>query len=153
MGTSAGIPTIAIEILKLSHRVPSYGFAITQTAQTIKLDTDKLAEEGIEPTAAWGQLQAGQDVTLEDGQTLASIDYTRREMQQLKVVIGGDNDTPELLESALQGASVLVHEATYTQAVRDKIMSRPEVFDPMHTTVQSIAQFAQAVQLSAIRLG
>lgn len=48
-----------IEVIKLSHRVESYGFKITQTVQTIKLDIEKLKADGIEPTAAWGRLQAG----------------------------------------------------------------------------------------------
>lgn len=143
---------LEIEIVKLSHRVASYGFVITQVVQSLKLNTHKLKQQGIAATAAWGQLQAGQDVMLEDGRKLVSVEYTYRESQQLKVVVGGDNDTPELLQQAVQGANVLIHEATYTQSVRDKIMSRPDGFDPMHTTAKCIAQFAQAMQLPALIL-
>ena len=141
-----------IEVIKLSHRVDSYGFRLTQTLQTIKLDIDKLKEQGVEPTETWGKLQAGQDVTLEDGRQLKSLDYTHRQVQKLSVVVAGDNDTPQLLSEAVQGASVLVHEATYTQAVLDKIMARPDAFDPMHTPVQRIANFAQSVNLSNLIL-
>ena len=141
-----------IEVIKLSHRVESYGFKITQTVQTIKLDTEKLKGEGIEPTAAWGRLQAGEDVTLPDGSQLKSLDYTQRVTQVLKVIVAGDNDNPELLNEAVWDADLLVHEATYTQAVADKIMSREDTFDPMHTTAKRIANFAQSAKLNNLIL-
>ena len=141
-----------IDVIKLSHRVESYGFKITQTVQTIKLDTEKLKREGIEPTAAWGKLQAGEDVTLPDGSQLKSLDYTQRMSQVLKVIVAGDNDSPELLNEAAKDTDLLVHEATYTQAVLDKIMSREDAFDPMHTTAKRIASFAQSAELNNLIL-
>lgn len=141
-----------IEPIKLSHRVDSYAFKITQTVQTIKLDIDKLNADDIKPTSAWGRLQAGEDVTLEDGRQLKSIDYTQRMTQCVSVVVAGDNDTPKLLTDAVTGADLLVHESTYTQAVADKIMSRPDAFDPMHTTAKHIAEFAQSAELKHLIL-
>lgn len=141
-----------IEVIKLSHRVESYAFKITQTVQTIKLDTEKLKAEDIEPTAAWGRLQAGEDVTLPDGSQLKSLDYTQRVAQVLKVIVAGDNDTPELLNEAAKDADLLVHEATYTQAVLDKIMAREDAFDPTHTTAKRIASFAQSAKLNNLIL-
>ncbi|WP_296405642.1 MBL fold metallo-hydrolase, partial [Psychrobacter sp.] len=116
---------LVIEVVRLSHRVASYAFKFTQTLQTIKLDIDKLKAEGIKPSSAWGRLQAGEDVVLEDGRQLKSVDYTKRNSQSLKVVVAGDNDTPALLSEAVANTDLLVHESTYTQAVADKIMSRP----------------------------
>ena len=141
-----------IEVIKLSHRVESYAFKITQTVQTIKLDTEKLKAEGIEPTAAWGRLQAGEDVSLEEGRELKSVDYTQRMAQVLSIIVAGDNDNPQLLSEAAQGVDLLVHEATYTQSVADKIRSRKDAFDPMHTTAKRIASFAQSVGLNHLIL-
>lgn len=141
-----------IEVIKLSHRVESYAFKIIQTVQTIKLDTEKLKAEGIEPTAAWGRLQAGEDVTLSDGSQLKSMDYTQRVSQVLSMIVAGDNDNPQLLSEAAQGVDLLVHEATYTQAVADKIMARADAFDPMHTTAKRIASFAESAKLNNLIL-
>ena len=141
-----------IEVIKLSHRVESYGFKITQTVQTIKLDTEKLKADGIEPNAVWGRLQAGEDVTLSNGSQLKSMDYTQRVSQVLNIIVAGDNDSPQLLNEAAKGADLLVHEATYTQAVADKIMSREDAFDPMHTTAKRIASFAQSAKLNNLIL-
>ncbi|WP_296204807.1 ribonuclease Z [Psychrobacter sp. UBA3962] len=141
-----------IEVIKLFHRVKSYAFKITQTVQTIKLNIEKLKAEGVEPTAAWGRLQAGKDVTLPNGGQLKSLDYTQRVAQVLKVIVAGDNDNPQLLSEAAKDADLLVHEATYTQAVADKIMSREDAFDPMHTTAKRIASFAHSAQLNNLIL-
>lgn len=141
-----------IEVIKLSHRVESYAFKITQTVQTIKLNIEKLKAEGVEPTAAWGRLQAGEDVTLPDGSQLKSLDYTQRVAQVLKVIVAGDNDNPQLLSEAAKYVDLLVYEATYTQAVADKIMSREDAFDPMHTTAKRIASFAHSAQLNNLIL-
>lgn len=145
-----------IEVIKLSHRVQSYAFKISQKVQTIKLDVDKLKADGIEPSAAWGKLQAGEDVIVNEGTDnagkLKSLDYTKRMTQKLQIIVAGDNDTPELLTHAVKGIGLLVHEATYTQAVADKIMSRTDAFDPMHTTVKRIASFAQSVELENLIL-
>lgn len=141
-----------IEVIKLSHRVESYAFKITQTVQAIKLDIEKLKAEGVEPTAAWGRLQTGEDVTLPDGSQLKSLDYTQRVAQVLKMIVAGDNDNPQLLSEAVKDADLLVHEATYTQAVADKIMSRKDAFDPMHTTAKRIASFAHSAQLNNLIL-
>ncbi|MES2855704.1 MAG: hypothetical protein V4692_07570 [Bdellovibrionota bacterium] len=55
------------------------------------------------------------------------------------MVIGGDNDTPSLLHEACEGAQLLVHEATYTEAISQKVGP-----GPTHSSVQKVAQFATA---------
>ena len=50
---------LVIDIHPLSHRVASYGFAITQTISRRTLNTDKLTADGIPAGALWGKLQQG----------------------------------------------------------------------------------------------
>ena len=64
-----------------------------------------------------------------------------------KVVIAGDNDEPALLKEAVQGASFLLHEATYTQAIAEKIATNPQ-----HSYAAQVAEFAQASALPALVL-
>ena len=59
-----------------------------------------------------------------------------------KVVIAGDNDTPELLREMVQGAQLLVHEATYTQDVADKVGPGPQ-----HSAAKTVAGFAESCGL------
>ncbi|MDX2372633.1 ribonuclease Z [Psychrobacter sp. PP-21] len=140
-----GQQQIMIEVYPLSHRVPSHGFGITQTISRRLLNTDKLKESSIPASALWGKLQQGEDVITEDGQQLRSADYVHNDMQRTKVVIAGDNDTPECLSDAVADADLLVHEATYTHEVLMAIQARNPEFDPMHSSAHVVGTFAQKI--------
>jgi len=140
-----GQQQIMIEVYPLSHRVPSHGFGITQTISRRLLNTDKLKENGIPASPLWGKLQQGKDVIIEDGQQLRSADYVHNDMQRTKVVVAGDNDTPECLSAAVADTDLLVHEATYTHEVLMAIQARNPEFDPMHSSAHIVGTFAQKI--------
>lgn len=143
---------LMIEVHPLSHRVPSHGFAITQNISRRTLNTDKLVANGIPASALWGKLQQGENVTTEDGQYLHSADYVHDDVQRTKVVIAGDNDTPNCLSTAVMDADLLVHEATYTHEVMMAIQARNLDFDPMHSSAHIVGTFAQKMSLKNIIL-
>ena len=143
---------LMIEVYPLSHRVPSHGFGITQTISRRTLNTSKLTADGIPASALWGKLQQGENVITEDGQHLHSADYVHDDVQRTKVVIAGDNDTPECLSEAVMDADLLVHEATYTHEVMMAIQARNPDFDPMHSSAHIVGTFAQKMSLKNIIL-
>ena len=143
---------LMIEIYPLSHRVPSHGFGITQTISRRTLNTGKLIADGVPASALWGKLQQGENVITEDGQHLHSADYVHDDVQRTKVVIAGDNDTPECLSEAVMDADLLVHEATYTHEVMMAIQARNPDFDPMHSSAHIVGTFAQKMSLKNIIL-
>ena len=134
---------LVIDIHPLSHRVASYGFGLTQTISRRTLNTDKLTAAGIPASVLWGRLQQGEDVMTEDGRKLYSADYVDNEVQRTRVVVAGDNDTPEYLSAAVVNTDLLVHEATYTHEVLNKIQAKNPDFDPMHSSAQLVGRFAQ----------
>ena len=121
----------------LSHRAASVGFRFAVETNKWKLDKEGLLAQGVPSGPAWGQLQAGKDVALDGGRVLRSADFRLNRTEQAAIVVGGDNDTPALLEQACAGAQLLVHEATYTEAMLQK--AGP---GPTHSSVQRVAQFA-----------
>ncbi|WP_107852902.1 ribonuclease Z [Oceanimonas marisflavi] len=121
----------------LSHRLPSFAYAFTETGLAGRLDTERLKADSVPAGPLWGRLHRGEVVTLDDGRVLAGRDYQLAPPTARKVVIGGDNDTPALLHEAIKGASVLVHEATYTREVAAKV--GPE---PQHSSAAAVAAFA-----------
>ena len=145
---------LTIDVVKLSHRVASHAFGITQTISHRILDTDLLKAHGIEAGALWGKLQQGKDVCSVEGQRLRSADYVHNDKRRTRVVVAGDNDTPDCLIDAVQDADLLVHEATYTAdrlaKIQDKV-KHPD-FDPMHSSAQQIGKFAQQVGLNNLIL-
>ena len=134
---------LIIDIHPLSHRVASYGFGITQTISRRTLNTDKLIAAGIPASALWGRLQQGKDVTADNGRKLYAADYVDNDVQSTRVVVAGDNDTPKCLSAAVVDADLLVHEATYTREVLNKIQAKNPYFDPMHSSAQLVGRFAE----------
>lgn len=135
---------LSIDITPLSHRVASYGFGITQHISRRTLNIAKLVAAGIPASSLWGQLQQGKDVTTDDGRQLRSVDYVDNENQRTRIVVAGDNDTPELLSKAVVDTDLLVHEATYTTDILNKIQAKNPDFDPMHSSAYLVGKFAQS---------
>ncbi|WP_131669492.1 MBL fold metallo-hydrolase [Psychrobacter pygoscelis] len=147
---------LTVEIIPLSHRVASHAFVLTQQLKMDKLNTDKLNQAGIAAGESWGRLQRGEDVTLADGQVIRSQDYVDSLSKTTKMIVAGDNDSPELLTKAAADATLLVHEATYTDAVLNKIQTKAEsnssAIDPMHSTAGQVARFAALTGVSNLIL-
>lgn len=136
-----------IEPVELSHRVPSYGYVFLENRVERKLDTQKLEASGIARGPVWGRLVKGEDVRLDTGELLRSEDFLLPLRAPRKLVVSGDNDSPELLEGACAGASVLVHEATYTQDVVERLGTSNQ-----HATAAAVAEFAQDKRLANLVL-
>jgi ribonuclease Z len=130
---------LLIERFPLSHRVPSFAFRFTFEKSSWKVDADALRSRGVPPGPAWGMLQHGRDVQLDDGTVLQAAELRSLHTERALAVIGGDNDDPSMLEEACIGADVLVHEATYTEAVLQKVGPGPQ-----HSSAERIARFAAA---------
>lgn len=130
-----------IKVTPLSHRVPSFAYSFTETRLDTKLDIDALVRDGIQRGPIWGQISRSKKVAI-DG---AEIDCSRYKLpmrQSRKIVIGGDNDSPALLAQAASGAQVLVHEATYTSQVAERVGPSPQ-----HSSARAVARFAQSAGL------
>lgn len=136
-----------ISAIELSHRVRSFAYSFTETNISKKLDTKKLESLGVEKGPLWGQLQKGESIILNDGSQLEANDCYLKDDIPRKVIIGGDNDNPELLLDASKGASLIVHEATYTQAISDKVGPGPQ-----HSSAKAVAIFAEKCKLSNLIL-
>ncbi|MFW5823736.1 MAG: hypothetical protein ACOCVV_02085 [Marinobacter sp.] len=126
----------------LSHRVPCRAFRFEERYLERKLLAGRLEADGVPAGPEWGRLQKGEDVTLADGRVVRSDDYTVIPRPPRRLVVAGDNDTPGLLAEACQDAHVLVHEATYTQDVADRVGPWPQ-----HSSARQVGQFAQRVGL------
>lgn len=132
---------VTVTHVALSHRVPCHAYVFTEKNPARQLLQEKLREDGITPGPQWGQLQKGDDVTLENGRALRSDDYTQVSIAR-RLIVAGDNDNPELLTDACRGSQVLIHEATYTQDVADRVGPWPQ-----HSSAKQVAQFAQKISL------
>jgi ribonuclease Z len=129
--------TLQVSTVQLSHRVPSVGFVFTELNPEPRLDVQRLDTEGIPRGPLWGDLAKGLPIEHE-GRTLHGQDYLRASRPARRVIVCGDNDSPELLAEVAKGADVMVHEATFTQAVVERTGA---TFG--HSTAAQVARFAE----------
>jgi ribonuclease Z len=137
LADNAILPDLAVDAIALSHRVPSWAYRFTERTVERKLDADRLCAAGVNPGPVWGRLQAGLDARLDDGRTLRAADWLLPPRKARTVIVGGDNDNPGLLLEAARTADVLVHEATYTEEVLQKVGP-----GPMHSSALRVARMA-----------
>ncbi|MCW7540139.1 ribonuclease Z [Aquabacterium sp. A7-Y] len=135
-----------VTAVPLSHRVPSFGYSFSEATLEPKLDTERLTLQGIPQGPLWGQLKKGMDV-VHAGKLLKSSDYVCYPHKPRRIVVGGDNDRPELLTEACREAQVLVHESTYTSDTASKVGAGMG-----HSAAASVARFAQSVGLPHLLL-
>jgi ribonuclease Z len=126
-----------IEVVHLSHRVASFAYSFIEKNLKAKLNIYKLKQDGIEAGPAWGHIQHGKDVLLPNGTKLKSKDYLLKTRKPRKIIVSGDNDNPSLLTESAKQANVLIHEATYTEYVAEKVGKVPQ-----HSSAKIVAQFA-----------
>lgn len=135
-----------IQACELHHRVPSFAYRIHHSMHHTRLDIERLQQAGIPTRPFWNQIRQGQDV-IHAGVVYHAADFLIEHQRRATVLVGGDNDMPALLQDACVGVDVLVHEATYTQEIADKVGAVP-----MHSSAQAIAQFAQTTAVPHLLL-
>ena len=132
---------VKIQPTLLAHRVPSYAYTFIENNIEPSLNTEKLLAEQIPQGQLWGQLKKGLSIEWQ-GKQLNSQDYLVASRSARKIVVGGDNDSPQLLTKACHQALVLIHEATYTQDIAEKVGAKVQ-----HSSASIVAKFAQQQQV------
>jgi ribonuclease Z len=84
-------------------------------------------------------LSRGEIITLEDGRVIDGQQFIGPSRAGRKVIIGGDNDSAELLRHAAEGASVMIHESTHTETVKESLS-----WSARHSTASSVAKVAES---------
>jgi ribonuclease Z len=127
-----------VDSIALSHRVPSYAYRFVEEVREFVLDFERLEALQVPRGPAWGELQQGHEVVLEDGRHIAPQQVCQPPRTPRCVLVGGDNDRPDLLDDALTGCDVLIHEATFTEDVLARVGPQYQ-----HSTPAQVAKTAQ----------
>ena len=103
----------------LKHRVPSFGFVITESSSPGSLDTTKLLARGVKPGPVFGRIKRGETVQLETGELLQPQEFLGPDLPGRRIAILGDTcDSSELVPIG-QNIDVLVHEATNENSLQE----------------------------------
>ena len=137
---------LSVSAHALSHRVPSFAYRFEEFPAST-LDQAALEALAVPRGPLWGKLQHGEAVTLVDGTVVRPEAVRLPAWKPRCVVVGGDNDRPELLLEALAGANALIHEATFTEDILAQV--GPQY---MHSTAAGVARTAQRAALPHLAL-
>lgn len=136
-----------VSIVALSHDVPSYAYVLKESSKAGTFDVEKAKAAGIPPGPLFGQLTAGKTIKLEDGREFSGKDFIGPSKEGRTIVIGGDNDSPQLLSKELKNACLLIHESTHTEEVRENLK-----WNSKHSTAKSVGTVAQKAKLKNLIL-
>lgn len=138
---------VSVDSIELSHRVPSFAYRFVEEVHERTLDPKKLSALNVPRGPLWGELQRGHSVQLEDGRTIAPENVCHPQRSPRRIVVGGDNDRPELLENALRDCDALIHEATFTGDVLAKVGPQYQ-----HSTPAQVANVAANARIPHLLL-
>jgi ribonuclease Z len=119
------------------HGIRSLGYALIEDERPGRFDLDAARRLGVPEGPLFGQLQHGQAVTLESGETVAPADVVGPSRAGRRVVFSGDTRPCRALFDAAAGADVLVHEATFLEDERERAA------ETGHTTALQAARLAR----------
>ncbi len=141
------IPRADIKIVPLRHSIPSFAFVIQENEKPGRLNLEKIKELGISPGPIYGKLKKGEKVRLENGKILDGNDFVGKPVAGRKIIIAGDNRKPEILSPFLEKCNLLIHEATFTNAIKEKIKD-----DYFHATALQVAKVSEIAKLKNLLL-
>lgn len=120
----------------LKHRVPSFGYRVSESDRPGKFDVERANALGIPPGPLYGRLKHGERVELADGRVVDGRELVGATVAGRSVVYCTDTIYCRGAVALSEGADVLIHEATF--AAEDE----PLAVQSMHSTSTMAARVA-----------
>ena len=136
----------AIEPFSVEHGPDALGYALVEPERPGRFDVAAADALGVPSGPDRGQLQAGEDVTLESGRTVTPAEVLGEPRPGRKLVFTGDTAPSPLVIQAAHGAELLVHEATFLAEEAERAR------ETMHSTAAEAAEVARLAQVRLLAL-
>ncbi|MHA7963339.1 ribonuclease Z [Paenibacillus sp. CAU 1782] len=111
---------LQVDARLLHHRVPCFGYRVTENDRPGRLMAEKLKDRGLESGPAFGKLKRGESVELPDGSIVKPEDFTDGMVPGRVVTILGDTSPCSAVGELARNADLLVHEATFAAGLEEK---------------------------------
>jgi ribonuclease Z len=121
----------------MAHTAPVLGYRVEEPRRPGRLDVERARALGVPDGPAMGRLKAGEAVTTPEGRRVAPGEVVGPPAPGRSLVFSSDTRPCPALTDLARGADVLVHDATFTQAHRDRAV------DTGHSTAREAALTAQ----------
>lgn len=137
-------PEYYVEARPLEHKSLCIGYRFQEKDKPGKVDAKKAEEMGITEDAQYKQLKAGEDVTLEDGSVVPAAEIVGEPKKGDSFAYVTDTLFSVNSLKLAYKASVLYHEATFDQNLKDKA---EETF---HSTAEDAATIAHKAEVKRL---
>jgi ribonuclease Z len=134
--------TVSCELLK--HRVPAFGYRITEKDRPGHFDAKRAAAMGIPPGPIYGRLKQGEVIGLPDGRRVNGADLCGPIQVGRKLAYCTDTIFCDAAVDLAQDADVLIHEATFAHQDAELAYQR------LHSTSTMAAQVALAARVQQL---
>lgn len=132
---------LVVSCLPLKHRIPAYGYRVTEKDRPGRFEVERAAALGIPAGPLYGRLKRGEQVTLDDGRTINGAELCGPTEEGRKIVYCTDTIYSENAIELARDADLLIHEATYV--AQDEDLARRGG----HSTAQMAARVAAAARV------
>lgn len=134
----------SVSCAPLTHRVPAFGYRITERDRPGQFDVEKAKALEIPSGPLYGKLKRGELVTLPDGRKIDGAELCGQTEVGRKVVYCTDTVYCENAVELAQDADVLIHEATFAHQDAELAYQR------LHSTSTMAAQVALGAQVKQL---
>src|SRR6266516_6300671 len=129
-----------IHVFGTEHGGGSVGYALRAHERPGRFDPEKARAAGVPEEPLWGKLQKGETVELADGRTVTPEGIVGAKRPGRLIVFTGDTRPCAGVVDAAQGAALLIHEATFGEAEKERAK------ETGHSTAREAAQVALAAK-------
>jgi ribonuclease Z len=110
----------AVVAVWANHVMPTLAYAFLEKTRSGKFYPEKAVALGVPKGVLWSRLQHGKSVTLLDGKVVKPEDVTGATRRGRKIVYSGDTRPFKEFVRFAADADLLVHEATFDDALAEK---------------------------------
>lgn len=139
----------SVETLPAHHGVPALSFVLRMAEVQGQFNPEKAIHIGVPRGPLWKKLQQGRSIRLAGTRIIHPSEVLGPSRKGASIAYSGDTKFNPELAAAARGVSLLIHEATYTNELKEKASEN------LHSTAAQaaeIAVLAKARQLALIHI-
>ena len=127
---------IEVTCASLKHRLPAYGYRVTEKDKPGRFNIEKAKKLNIPPGPIYSKLQSGQLVQLEDGRTFDGKEFCGKPRKGESFVYCTDTIFSESAVNLSKNVDLLVHESTFS------VLDEGMAYEKLHSTTIMAAKTA-----------
>ncbi len=139
-------PKYSVACFETKHRIPCWGFFITEKRNPRKIVRDKAIEYVI-PAAFYDQLKVGEDYLTKTGEIISNELVTTPNLANSTYAFCADTKYTESIAEKVKNANLLYHETTYLKDLEERAITR------FHSTTIQAANFAIKANATKLLIG